>query len=58
MMNTSMITTATTMLTAMIVAPTLWGVVVGLILLTAAVVVVPVEVSHNVACHKMNRMGK
>ena len=56
MTNTSMITTATTMLTAMIVAPSIWEVVVGLVLLTAAVVVVPVEVSHNVACHKMNRM--
>ena len=29
----------------------------GLVLLfTDAVVVAPVEVSHNVACHKMNRM--
>ena len=42
-----------------------WGVVldlrgvgVGLVLLTAVVLVTPVEVSHNVACHEMNRMWK
>ena len=29
---------------------------VGLVLLIDAVVVAPVEVAHNVACHKMNRM--
>ena len=59
MMNTSiMITAATTMMTGKVVCLSFMGVVVGVVLLTVidAVVVSPVEVSHNVACQKMNRM--
>ena len=59
MMNTSvMLTTATTMMTGMVVCLSFMGVVVGVVLLTVidTVVVFPVKVAHNVACHKMNRM--